>query len=37
LCVGVGTAKTHVAHILAKLGVSTRAAAASIAVRQRLI
>jgi DNA-binding CsgD family transcriptional regulator len=37
LCVGVGTAKTHVAHILAKLGVSTRAAAASLAVRQQLI
>lgn len=37
LCVGVGTAKTHVAHILAKLGVSTRAAAASLAIRQQLI
>ncbi len=37
LCVGVGTAKTHVAHILAKLGVSTRAAAATHAVRQGLI
>lgn len=37
LFVGVGTAKTHVAHILAKLGVPTRAAAATHAVRQGLI
>ncbi|MEZ4504722.1 MAG: LuxR C-terminal-related transcriptional regulator [Thermomicrobiales bacterium] len=37
LCVGVGTAKTHVAHILAKFGVSTRAAAASYAIRQGLV
>jgi DNA-binding CsgD family transcriptional regulator len=37
LYVGVGTAKTHVAHILAKLGAPTRAAAATLAVRQGLI
>jgi DNA-binding CsgD family transcriptional regulator len=37
LFVGVGTVKTHVANILAKLGVPTRAAAATRAVRQGLI
>jgi DNA-binding NarL/FixJ family response regulator len=37
LFVGAGTVKTHVANILAKLGVPTRAAAATHAVRQGLV
>ena len=37
LFVGAGTVKTHVANILAKLGVPTRAAAATHAVRHGLV
>jgi ATP/maltotriose-dependent transcriptional regulator MalT len=37
LFVGTGTVKTHVANILAKLGVPTRAAAATHAVRHGLV
>jgi DNA-binding NarL/FixJ family response regulator len=37
LFVGTGTVKTHVANIFAKLGVSSRAAAATRALRHGLI
>lgn len=37
LYIGVTTARTHVASILAKLGVSTRTAAATYAIRHRLV
>jgi DNA-binding NarL/FixJ family response regulator len=37
LVIGVATVKTHVSSIMAKLGVSTRTEASSIAIRRGLV